>query len=372
VQALLGKISALSGEVDTLTGQVTTLTTQRNTAQTALTAVTDKLVQALETAVLSPAATNDARVQALLGKISELSGQVDTLTGQVNTLTTQRDAAQAALVTEQDKVAARDQTIAFMTRQIDLMEAGGKKRDAVWFAQFDEIVANANSIGNDELATVFLGDGLIIEAVGGKTEAEIKTMMPNIPTARVHVAAMDGASVEEIKWGINNGWLPQKTAYTVIHAGRKEVEDNYAVLSTGADSVNAKAIGKKIGSIYPVVISKTTTNGGNPTSVIFSGIIPGNPINSDNIYYINGNDGIKYGDFGTAIDNSYIKMITPTQLAAFKGQANANMNGQPTYVATAMLKANGIFLANKKMDYKYFMAQANNRARVAFRDQRYG
>jgi hypothetical protein len=180
-------------------------------------------------------------------------------------------------------------------------------------------------------------------------------------------------SVEEIKWGITEGgWLPTKSAYTIIHAGRKEVEDNYATLSIGADSINAKSIGKKIGSIYTTLISKTQAQGGNPTSVIFSGIIPSNSIDADNINYINGNDGIKSGDFGAAIDNSYIKMITPNSSETFKTIANAFINNQPTYVMAAMLKASDIFLANKKMDYQYFMAQANRRTRLALGKQRYG
>jgi hypothetical protein len=116
---------------------------------------------------------------------------------------------------------------------------------------------------------VFLGDGLIIEAVGGKTEAEIKAMMPNIPTSRVHVAAIDGATVEEIKYGINNGWLPTKTAYTVVHAGRQEVEDNYAALSGGADPYLSHLIGQKIGSIYTTLTTKTQSQGGNPSSRLF-------------------------------------------------------------------------------------------------------
>jgi hypothetical protein len=68
----------------------------------------------------------------------------------------------------------------------------------------------------------------------------------------------------------------------------------------------------------------------------------------------------------TALDlgDGYVKMVSPPNIIAFKNATNGLINNQPTYVATIMHKTNGIFLANKKMDYRYFMAQANNRARV--------
>jgi hypothetical protein len=65
---------------------------------------------------------------------------------------------------------------------------------------------------------------------------------------------------------------------------------------------------------------------------------------------------------GTAIDNNYIKVITPSNTTAFKNITNAFINTQPTYVASAMLKPDNTFLANKKMDYKYYMAMTNTRA----------
>jgi hypothetical protein len=127
------------------------------------------------------------------------------------------------------------------------------------------IVANATGIGS-ELTAVFLGDGLIVEAVGGKSEAEIKGEMWNIPTPHVHVAAIEGATAEEIKWGIENGWLPAKTAYTVIHGGQAEVAGNSSTLGTNAGTETlATSIGANIGGIY------TTLTGKSSTSVIFSG-----------------------------------------------------------------------------------------------------
>jgi hypothetical protein len=261
-----------------------------------------------------------------------------------------------------------------MNRRIGLMAAGGKLRDEAWFAKSDAIVANAAAIGS-ELATVFLGDGLILEALAtldtsadGQpvTEAEIKYGMQNIPTARVHVAAIDGATVEEIKWGIANGWLPAKTAYTIVHAGRAEVAGHPEL--SGATQALSESIGKKIGSIYPVLKSHTQEQAGNTTSVIFAGIIPdaASNVHSDNVSYINGNGGIKSGEFGTDIDDSYIKMMGPISIDAFKAQANARLNNQPTNVA--MLKSSEVFPANKKMDYRYYMAQANQQARKTTTD----
>jgi hypothetical protein len=161
-----------------------------------------------------------------------------------------------------------------------------------WADQHLAIVANAQAIGTN-LATVFLGDGLILEAVGGKDEATIKGEMTHIPTDRVHVAAINGATVEEIEFGINNGWLPTKTAYSVVHAGRAEVEANQTRLTTDIETDLSKNIGQNIGSIYTTLTIKTAEQGGNPTSVIFSGIIPSTSIHSSNVNMINGDDGIK-------------------------------------------------------------------------------
>jgi hypothetical protein len=110
---------------------------------------------------------------------------------------------------------------------------------------------------------VFIGDGLILEAVGGKTEEQIKADISNIPTNRVHVAAIEGATVEEITWGIDNGWPPQKTAYSIIHAGRAEIEANASDLN-GSNQSKAESIGQAIGGIYSSLISKTTALAGNP------------------------------------------------------------------------------------------------------------
>jgi hypothetical protein len=174
--------------------------------------------------------------------------------------------------------------------------------------------------------------------------------MPNIPTDRVHVAAIEGATVEEIEWGIENGWLPTKTAYTIVHGGRAEVMEDTTL--TGISEANSKAIGAAIGGIYDTLKTKRPN-----TSVIFSGIIPpaNHSIPTENINYINGDDGIKSGTFGTAIDDNHIKMIQPASSTGFKNQTNAFINSQPTNVAMNMLKSNSIFLANKKMDYKYYM-----------------
>ncbi|MDR2020360.1 MAG: hypothetical protein LBQ14_06310 [Treponema sp.] len=291
----------------------------------------------------------EAQITALETRKTALEAALAQAEGDAGDLEAELAAVNAALDAKAGELAGSEAAVTFMTRQISLMEAGGKKRDADWFARSDAIAANARSMGG-ELVTVFLGDGLIIEAVGNQTEEQIKAAMPNIPTARVHVAAMDGATVEEIIWGITRGgWLPTKTAYTVIHAGRAEVEANYAALSGGAAVEIAYSIGMKIGGIYTAVVDKTTDQSGNPSSVIFSGIIPENPINSYNIGYINGNDGIKYGDFGTAIDNSYIKMITPNSSDTFKTIANAFINNQPTYVAGAVPWGGGIFLAGMNL-----------------------
>jgi hypothetical protein len=232
---------------------------------------------------------------------------------------------------------------------------GGLDGEILYVAQHLAIVDNAAAIESN-LATVFLGDGLILEAVGGKTSDQIKNEMSNIPTPKVHVAAIEGATVEEIKWGIENGWLPTKTAYTVVHGGRAEVMGNESSLTTSNQSA-AEPFGVAIGRIYTSL--KTVKS---DTSVIFSGIIPpsDHSIHSDNIYYINGNNGIKSGSFGTDIDNDYIKMMTPNNVTAFKNLVNnLAIKDQPTNVAMSMLKSNDIYLANKKMDYKYYMAMAN-------------
>jgi peptidoglycan hydrolase CwlO-like protein len=330
-------LESTEAQVASLNRQVSSINTQFDSVDNtpeALAAQKSALRSQLDNAGADKAAIQ-SQLDAVNGSISALQSQVGMFQGEKGDLQNQLGTASSTVISLQSQLDNANGSIALMVRQINLMEAGGKKRDAAWFAQFDAIVAHAQSIGS-ELATVFLGDGLIIEAVGGKTEAEIKTLMPNIPTNRVHVAAIDGATVDEIKYGINNGWLPQKTAYTVIHAGRAEVEEKETELVTdvGTEAL-AKSIGQKIGSIYPVLIDKTNGQAGNPTSVIFSGIIPTNTIHSNNIDYINGNGGIKKGDLGSAIDNNYIKIATgPSDVNGFKNLVNYVMNNQPTYVAT--------------------------------------
>jgi hypothetical protein len=135
----------------------------------------------------------------------------------------------------------------------------------------------------------------------------------------VHVAAIEGATVEEIKYGIENGWLPEKTAYTVIHAGRAEIEANASVLSSAAQT-RSEEIGKKIGSIYTALIAKTTDGGKPATSVIFSGIIPpdGSTITSSNINYINGNNGIKSVLPADSSYNLFMSSTNTTTVDIFK------------------------------------------------------
>jgi peptidoglycan hydrolase CwlO-like protein len=289
IPGLEAQITAKKAEIDNLNN--VTIPGLNNTIaakDAELTSIANKLTAAgfaNVDAVIGELNTARATIIAKNEAISEKENQILELTGQKNDAILAKDAAEA-------DVAAKQATINLMTRQIDLMENGGKKRDAAWFAEFDAIVANAQGIGT-QLATVFLGDGLILEAVGGKTEAEIRGIMANIPSnTRVHVAAIDGATVEEIKYGIENGWLPTKTAYTIVHAGRAEVEENQVALN-GVNEALATSIGQKIGSIYPVLTTKTTAQGGNATSVIFSGIIPTTSIHEYNTSYINGNDGIK-------------------------------------------------------------------------------
>jgi hypothetical protein len=179
-------------------------------------------------------------------------------------------------------------------------------------------------------------------------------------------------SVEEIKWGIKEGgWLPQKTAHTVVHAGRKEVDDNYAALSGGAAPEIAKSIGQKIGSIYTTLTSETQAQGGNPSSVIFSGIIPENPIDSYNIGYINGNEGIKSVVPHYNSTNVFIAGIDDTD--EFKGTVDGTFqySGIITNVA-AMQPASkqALYLANLTQpksngtDYGYPGAQGQARTRA--------
>jgi predicted nucleic acid-binding Zn-ribbon protein len=321
--------AALAGQVETLTGQKSALESQLAGAvadgaaseaeiaelEDAVAALDDK-IRGLEDGI----AELEGQAETLAGEKAALAGQVQTLSGQKSDLEKELAAANAtngeleAEIDDLDEELAElntqiaplqaalttaNETIALQGRQIDLMKAGGRFRDADWFEKSDGIAARAEAIGS-ELATVFLGDGLILEALatmdsggdGETSEAEIKTGMANIPTARVHVAAMDGATVEEIIWGIKNGWLPQKTAYTIVHAGRAEVEANKTDLETGSVSLG-EPIGKKIGSIYPALKAKTQAQGGNPTSVIFSGIIPATSIHEISTNSINGNNGIK-------------------------------------------------------------------------------
>jgi hypothetical protein len=255
---------------------------------------------------------------------------------------------------------------------------GSLANQVAWVDQHLAIVANAQAIGTN-LATVFLGDGLILEAVGGKDDAAIKADMPNIPsTTTTHVAAIEGATVEEIKYGIAKGWLPEKTAYTIVHAGRAEVEVNQVALAAGQETVLSQNIGENIGSIYPALIAKTAAlSGGNSTSVIFSGIIPSTTIEAANVNIINGNDGIKKDtNLAAALtaNTGHVKMIGPPAVVGFIAQVNARLNNQPTYVTKAMLKDNnGIFLVdNKNMDYKYYMGRANHYAKVAYNNQHIG
>jgi hypothetical protein len=260
----------------------------------------------------------------------------------------------------------------FKDRQIELMVAGGKLHDAAWFAEFDKIVSNAQGIGA-ELTTVFLGDGLILEAVGGKTEAEIKAEMSHIPTARVHVAAIEGATVEEIKYGIENGWLPEKTAYTVIHAGRAEVEEHATILEAGPDQALSESIGKKIGSIYTALIAKTTDGGKPATSVIFSGIIPSSPIPA-NTGYINGNNGIKSifpqpNDSYNVFNNTNNTSIAQSLIDEV--EINFEYNLITTQVASAKradqqsIRLASMFQPKTKVDYRGQMATHNQGAQGA-------
>jgi hypothetical protein len=196
---------------------------------------------------------------------------------------------------------------------------------------------------------VFLGDGLILEAVGGKTEAEIKTEMSHIPTDRVHVAAIEGATVEEIKYGIENGWLPEKTAYTVIHAGRAEVEANENALISGNQDLS-ESIGQKIGGIYTVLIAKTQSQSGNATSVIFSGIIPpsGSSVHSSNINQINGNNGIKSIVPVSNATNQFIAGINDADLFKVGIDGTFQYSGIITDVASAnRVNQQAIRLASK-------------------------
>jgi hypothetical protein len=215
-----------------------------------------------------------------------------------------------------------------LTKQVSLIRAGGRYQEAAWFDQHKAIVDHAQEIGS-QLATVFLGDSLINEAVGGKSEAEIKTIYTNISTPRIHVAAIDGATVEEIIWGIRNGWLPTKTAYTIVHAGRAEIIENITALE-GPDDVLSRQTGVKIGSIYPALIDQTKiqtgTDGiqanGNATSVIFSGVVtptsgPGSTIHVDNPPDINGANGIQSvvpTDGSTPMYNTFISIFNNTDI----------------------------------------------------------
>jgi acyl CoA:acetate/3-ketoacid CoA transferase alpha subunit len=286
-----------------------------------------------------------------------LQDELDRLRKEKEELQNQKDVLEAAatgdtaaLEAAKADAAAKQEAIDLKTRQISALRVGGQYHDKAWFDQHDANVAAARSLG-DELTTVFIGDGVIREMWDGASgiidTATAKGKIPNLKTDRAFVIVAAGDNAGDLKWkvGIRDAGdtvaptseVPAKPAYIVSHFGRSVVEKSG--LGTADDPVSLE-VGTEIGIFHAFLRILF------PDSYhITSGIIPANPIGTNNTANINAMIQTKIGATGAA--NQYINTIENHPINALVSATNNRLSGMDNTTMTAMSRQNsGIYLAD--------------------------
>jgi hypothetical protein len=318
--ALQDELDSLKKELADKNAQIETLQNEQNAAENSiadLEAQRDALggLEASLRGQLTDAgiigATLQDQIEVLLANETEHTGLIASIREQLEeadisgaTLQEQIDSLVLAKTNLETSFAAAEDAIALRDRQIDVMMIGGQFHGKIrtggtdeapeytnvnggeaWFTQHKNNVTAAQNL-EEQVAIVFVGDKVI-------ADMPLANITARSGHAR-HPIGIEGDNIGDIKYRMGyrmvNGVeqfvatdseMPAKPAYIVAHAGQKEVEESG--LTTMDNGTKATKLGQDIGAFYAWIRAKYPT-----PSTIFSGIIPRNPIGTNNTSDLNG------------------------------------------------------------------------------------
>jgi predicted nucleic acid-binding Zn-ribbon protein len=317
ITSLTSQVSTLTGQVETLTGEKTALTNSLSAANTQISgiatqlgaennsgAITAKIADLLAkadqlTAKIAELATANGHISEIAALVGNAGDDVTTIKANINTL----KLALANVTTErntlQDQLAAANTQLAFVTRQLDVMQAGGTYHNAAWFTQHDtaiDALKTAKS-ASKTVDVVLFGDQVFDDfddaannIYSGTNQyddfvASLSTKAPN-PVAPIVVNfAIAGNTAADVMWQVNqvlalSAAERPNMRYAVVNAGGNDLKNAGSTQSVELGSISTGVVAQKVRGI----VSHLKTEIGSTTLVgVLSPVYRGDLNDNDQI-----------------------------------------------------------------------------------------